>query len=207
MEVGGSENGERGKNMSMVGAGYDHKNMPPEDDCCPICFDDFIFPCRTNCGHWFCSSCIMELWRYRASFKQCKCPICGCLILNLVLLSSLLIQPGEEVGKILRDIQLYNSINNRGLSGLLTKAVALPVLIRRGLWENLNLTMLGYICNSMHRIGLLLGILYEVFEFQFFPNGGLGIAVWFDMCIYGVVIFLLWNVIWQRWTMAMRRLP
>ncbi|XP_047964325.1 uncharacterized protein LOC125208870 isoform X4 [Salvia hispanica] len=68
--------------------------------------------------------------------------------------SSMLIQPGEEVGKIVRDIQLYNNTNLGGFSGLLMKAAGLPLLIRRGLWENLNITMLEYLCNSMHKIGV-----------------------------------------------------
>ncbi|KAL1566558.1 RING-type E3 ubiquitin transferase [Salvia divinorum] len=200
----GSENGGRGKNAG--GGGYSSRDFPPEDDCCPICFDDFNFPSKTSCGHWFCSGCILELWRYRPDSKQCKCPICGCLILNLVMQSSILIQPGEEAGNILRDIQLYNNTNLGGFSGLLMKAAGLPLLIRRGLWENMNITMLEYLCNSMHKIGLLLGVVYEVFELQFFPNGGIGIAVWFDLCIYGLVVFLLWDVIWQRWMVVFRRL-
>ncbi|XP_041998330.1 E3 ubiquitin-protein ligase RNF170-like [Salvia splendens] len=203
MEMGGPENGGKGKN---VGGGYCSRDFPPEDDCCAICFDDFNLPSKTSCGHWFCSGCILELWRYRPDSKQCKCPICGCLILNLVMQSSMLIQPGEEVGKIVRDIQLYNNTNLGGFSGLLMKAAGLPLLIRRGLWENLNITMLEYLCNSMHKIGLLLGVVYEVFELQFFPNGGIGIAVWFDLCIYGLVVFLLWDVIWQRWMVVFRRL-
>ncbi|XP_047964323.1 E3 ubiquitin-protein ligase RNF170-like isoform X2 [Salvia hispanica] len=203
MEMGGPENVEKGKN---VGGGYCSRDFPPEDDCCAICFDDFNFPSKTSCGHWFCSGCILELWRYRPDSKQCKCPICGCLILNLVMQSSMLIQPGEEVGKIVRDIQLYNNTNLGGFSGLLMKAAGLPLLIRRGLWENLNITMLEYLCNSMHKIGLLLGVVYEVFELQFFPNGGIGIAVWFDLCIYGLVVFILWDFIWQRWMVVFRRL-
>ncbi|KAG6412423.1 hypothetical protein SASPL_125101 [Salvia splendens] len=175
MEMGGPENGGKGKN---VGGGYCSRDFPPEDDCCAICFDDFNLPSKTSCGHWFCSGCILELWRYRPDSKQCKCPICGCLILNLVMQSSMLIQPGEEVGKIVRDIQLYNNTNLGGFSGLL----------------------------MVLTIYLLLGVVYEVFELQFFPNGGIGIAVWFDLCIYGLVVFLLWDVIWQRWMVVFRRL-
>ncbi|KAG6385927.1 hypothetical protein SASPL_154810 [Salvia splendens] len=157
------------------------------------------------------TGCILELWRYRPDSKQCKCPICECLILNLVMQSSMLIQPGKEVGKIVRDIQLYNNTNLGGVlwpinGTTIYKAAGLPLLMRRGLWENLNITMLEYLCNSMHKIGLLLGVVYEVFELQFFPNGGIGIAVWFDLCIYGLVVFLLWDVIWQRWMVVFRRL-
>lgn len=32
------------------------KDTPPDDDICPICFEDFKIPCQTNCGHWFCGS-------------------------------------------------------------------------------------------------------------------------------------------------------
>ena len=51
MEMGGPENVEKGKN---VGGGYCSRDFPPEDDCCAICFDDFNFPSKTSCGHWFC---------------------------------------------------------------------------------------------------------------------------------------------------------
>lgn len=66
----------------------------------------------------FAASCILQLWRYLANFKPCKCPICSCLIINLVPESSVLIQPGEEVGKILKNIQRYNRLSIGGWSGL-----------------------------------------------------------------------------------------
>lgn len=47
------DSNERDKEISP----NDHKrgkDTPPDDDICPICFEDFKIPCQTNCGHWFC---------------------------------------------------------------------------------------------------------------------------------------------------------
>lgn len=30
------------------------KDAPPNDDICPICFENYNIPCKTNCGHWYC---------------------------------------------------------------------------------------------------------------------------------------------------------
>lgn len=41
-----------------VGIGGYNKEIPPNDDVCPICFDTFSIPCRSNCGHWFCGKSV-----------------------------------------------------------------------------------------------------------------------------------------------------
>lgn len=53
-----------------------------------------------------------------AKFKQCVCPICGSLVFNLIPHPSALIQPDEEVSKILEEICRYNSQNMVGWFGI-----------------------------------------------------------------------------------------
>ncbi|XP_016539068.2 E3 ubiquitin-protein ligase RNF170 isoform X2 [Capsicum annuum] len=104
---------------------------PPEDDCCPICFGNFTIPCKTNCGHWFCASCILQLWYYRSTLRRCKCPICCCLINKLVPEASLLIQQEEDVVELLKKIRRYNHLYIGGAYGFFLKVLALPLLTRR----------------------------------------------------------------------------
>lgn len=51
--VSGSIGGDR--EIGAVGERKRADDCPPADDVCPICFGDFTFACKTNCGHWFCS--------------------------------------------------------------------------------------------------------------------------------------------------------
>lgn len=52
--------GEIGKGEGFNIVGDYRKNLPPIDDVCPICFDRFTIPCRTNCGHWYCGKFLLS---------------------------------------------------------------------------------------------------------------------------------------------------
>ncbi|XP_074330641.1 uncharacterized protein LOC141667899 isoform X2 [Apium graveolens] len=104
-----------------VGSGGEVKKResPPDDDVCAICFGDFSVPCRTNCGHWFCGSCIMQFWHYKATIKRCKCPICSRLISALTPEACLLGRQEKEVLDVLQNVHRYNCLFQGGFSGLL----------------------------------------------------------------------------------------
>ncbi|XP_047955964.1 uncharacterized ATP-dependent helicase IRC20-like isoform X1 [Salvia hispanica] len=86
-------------------------DRPPEDECCPICFNEFHVPCRTNCGHWFCGSCLLGHLRSGVNYHRCKCPVCECSVYKLVPLLPALVQPGreEEASEILGEIEQFNT--------------------------------------------------------------------------------------------------
>ncbi|KAL2477550.1 RING/U-box superfamily protein [Forsythia ovata] len=101
------------------------------DEVCPICFDRFTIPCRTNCGHWYCGSCILEFWEFRSSIQPFKCPLCSCLITNLVPVISQPIGPEEDVIMVVQKVRQYNCLYIGGVRGFFLKVLALPLVIKR----------------------------------------------------------------------------
>ncbi|KAF7139548.1 hypothetical protein RHSIM_Rhsim07G0166100 [Rhododendron simsii] len=47
---------ERGKEKETPPDAEVEKDAPPNDDICPICFENYNIPCKTNCGHWYCEN-------------------------------------------------------------------------------------------------------------------------------------------------------
>lgn len=187
-------NGESSRNIDI-----DNDNdTPPTDDCCPICFDDFTIACKTNCGHWFCASCILQFWNYMAALQKCKCPICSRLISKLTPEASLLILQEEEVMEILKNIQRYNRLFQGGAQGLLRKVIELPLVFKRmfrGLMDPDRLRINYY---TLRFAALFLSCIYTISPFDFIPTGGLGARRLFDICAVSVVVVLYFVGIGHR---------
>lgn len=186
----------------------DENEKPPEDDCCPICFGNFSIPCKTNCGHWFCASCILQLWHYRSTIQRCKCPICCCLISKLIPEASLLVQQEEDVVELLKKIRRYNRLYISGASGVFLKVLALPLLTRRILRVLMDSLMdpdqvrLNYYL--MRILAFFLSRIYCSCQFQFIPTGGLGIWRLFDICAIAVVAVFSLVGLCRRWVLRRR---
>lgn len=43
---------------------------------CPICYEDAQLAVETNCGHVFCSNCLLEVWRRSSQLSAISCPYC-----------------------------------------------------------------------------------------------------------------------------------
>lgn len=49
-------------------------DKPPTDDCCPICFNNFVVPCRGPCGHWYCGKTFKIVLKSLVHFHvYCDC--------------------------------------------------------------------------------------------------------------------------------------
>lgn len=161
---------------------------PPTDDVCPICLDLFSIPCRSNCKHWFCANCILQFWMYTSVIQPCKCPLCSLPITNLVLDMSQLVQPGEDVEEVIRNVKHYNRLFVGGLHAFF--------LAFRFLMDLEALTCVLYV---MRFLGLLLTLFYGMKAFQFISIGAFGIIkifdVWADLLLASLFVYNMW----QRW--------
>ncbi|XP_015061103.1 uncharacterized protein LOC107007121 isoform X2 [Solanum pennellii] len=111
---------------------------PPTDDCCPICFGNFVVPCRGPCGHWYCGGCILQYWNYGAALQPCNCPMCSRKLTNLTPEASLYSQQDAEVIEVLKKVRKYNRLFIGGTYGLMLKVLGLPFYMKRVFNEMMN---------------------------------------------------------------------
>ncbi|KAK8259201.1 hypothetical protein V6Z12_D13G040400 [Gossypium hirsutum] len=149
---------------------------PPDDDCCPICFGSFTVPCRSNCGHWYCGSCILQFWNYSSASMPCKCPMCACKIVNLMPEASLQQQQDQDVTQVLKSVQRYNLLFVGGALGYIQQKLRqLPFFMKKifqGLMDpDANDTYIA----EMRLFAMVLSIIYRATPFDFLPTG-------YDVC-------------------------
>ncbi|XP_060192702.1 uncharacterized protein LOC132622172 isoform X1 [Lycium barbarum] len=192
---------EKGKNRNQ-------SEKPGEDDQCPICFGDFTIPCRTNCGHWFCATCILQLWNYKSTVQRCKCPICCRPISKLVPEDTLLVRQQED-SELLRDIGRYNHLYVGGVYGVFLKLVALPLLMWSFFSKLIDPDHVKLNCYVMRLFALLLSWIYSRCNFEFIPTGRLGIWRLLDICAMSMVAVFYFAGLFRRWVLRrhVRLLP
>ncbi|CAN4108116.1 unnamed protein product [Withania somnifera] len=143
---------------------------PPTDDCCPICFDNFVIPCRGPCGHWYCGGCILQYWNYGAALQPCNCPMCSRKLTDLTPEASLYSQQDAE----------YNCLFVGGTYGLMLKVVGLPLYMKRVFNEMMNPDRPGAHLNKLRIFAMFLGLLYTLSPFDFLRIGRQNVIDVFD---------------------------
>ncbi|KAJ4898999.1 RING/U-box superfamily protein [Raphanus sativus] len=177
---------------------------PPEDDCCPICFSSFTVPCRGNCGHWYCGSCILQYWNYAAVSKPCKCPMCVRHITTLSPEASLQQRQEQEVKEVLAKIRRYNRLFVGGLTGFLQKLQELPLLIKRLVWHMMDPDTNTLYFHEVRIFAMLMSTLYTAAEFSFIPTGGFRIVTVFDYTAIAMILILRVVGLYRRRRLAQR---
>ncbi|XP_059313588.1 uncharacterized protein LOC132064575 isoform X3 [Lycium ferocissimum] len=143
-EIEDEEEEDEATSKSLVVVETDNNNAflraekPPTDDCCPICFANFVVPCRGPCGHWYCGGCILQYWNYGAALQPCNCPMCSRKLTDLTPESSLYSQQDAEVIEVLKKVQKYNRLFVGGSYGLMLKVLGLPFYMKRVFNEMMN---------------------------------------------------------------------
>ncbi|CAN1278420.1 E3 ubiquitin-protein ligase RNF170 [Linum perenne] len=162
---------------------------PPIDDCCPICFSEFVVACKANCGHWYCGSCILQFWNYSAASRPCKCPMCSSSITNLTPEASLLDLQGHEVTEVLKNVQRYNRLYIGGARGLVQKLRESPLLIKRVVMRIMDPDGPDYI-HEARLLAMIMTLIYVLCPFDFLPISRAGVSRVFDYGSIAVVLVL-----------------
>ncbi|XP_004230479.1 uncharacterized protein [Solanum lycopersicum] len=153
---------------------------PPTDDCCPICFGNFVVPCRGPCGHWYCGGCILQYWNYGAALQPCNCPMCSRKLTDLTPEASLYSQQDAEVIEVLKKVRKYNRLFIGGTYGLMLKVLGLPFYIKRVFNEMMNPDRPGAHLNKLRIFAMFLGLLYTFSPFDFLRIGRQNVIDVFD---------------------------
>ena len=92
---------------------------PPENDPCPICFTDFqtLNKSTTNCGHTFCTSCLLKWF-----IKSNSCPCCRAQLVK----KSIIIPTNADMIEALNDA-LHEFLTDRGVT--IEQVIANPIEI------------------------------------------------------------------------------
>ncbi|KAG6398670.1 hypothetical protein SASPL_140137 [Salvia splendens] len=172
---------------------------PPSDDVCPICFGNFVVPCRAPCGHWYCGSCILQYWNFSAALQPCKCPMCSQRITKLIPEASLYQRRQSEISKVLRSVGDYNRLFMGGISGFVLKFLAIPLYIKRTFREMLNPDRPGIYLHEMRIIAMFLGLIYSFAPFDFLRIGRGNIIDLFDYSAFALSFILYLVGLYLRW--------
>ncbi|XP_024005250.1 E3 ubiquitin-protein ligase RNF170 isoform X2 [Eutrema salsugineum] len=176
---------------------------PPEDDCCPICFSSFTVPCRGNCGHWYCGSCILQYWSYAAVSRPCKCPMCVRHITKLSPEASLQQCQEQEVKEVLAKVRRYNRLFVGGLTGFV-QVHELPLLMKRLVWHMMDPDANNLYFHEVRIFAMFMSTLYTAAEFNFIPTGGFRIVTVFDYAAIAMILILRLVGIYRRRRLAQR---
>lgn len=202
-----------GQNENMDAAPPDAAGVPqprPEvpryqlDNTCPVCFGICRFAVLTNCGHRFCTNCIITYWRVgRWAGSAVQCPVCRVRV--TLLLPDFVAADGDgdqqadaqALNAAIADIREYNRLFSGLPRSFMEYIRDAPVLLRH-LWNRL-CTLGGLMLIFRIRIVLCFAAmaLYVLSPLDILPEGVFGLLGILDD-IFIVFLALFYIVVLYR---------
>ncbi|EXB57733.1 RING finger protein 170 [Morus notabilis] len=166
-------------------------DAPPENDRCAICHDNFNIPCQANCSHWFCGSCIMQVWDYASVRRPCRCPLCRREITLLVPSEASVRQRNDtDIAEVLGKVERYNRSFAQHDRDLVQRIRDLPFFLRRLLREIMDpQRSLPLVIRARVYIAMILSAVYILSPLDFIPEGILGLVGLLDDLIILLIFF------------------
>merc|ERR1719186_2396031 len=103
---------------------------------CSICLEDAQLAVETNCGHVFCSNCLLEVWRRSSQLSAISCPYCRQRV--TLMLPYFTQEENNAVDPVLTDYRVrlvaemtvYNRRNSGEPRSVMEQLRDLPMLLR-----------------------------------------------------------------------------
>lgn len=167
---------------------------------CPICLAEASFPIETNCGHLFCSACIINYWHHLTDniyYSSMKCPMCRQNVSCLLPIFSRTEQQAAmsaspELAEVFTKVGNYNRRFGNGPRSFTDYFSDLPILLRHVFNELF--TFDGYEIWNRIRFGFLflVAIFYCVFPIDLIPEALFGIFGYIDdfLILFSIAIYI-----------------
>ncbi|KAL0963223.1 hypothetical protein UPYG_G00351350 [Umbra pygmaea] len=182
----------------------EHRQQFYTDMSCPVCLQQAVLPVETNCGHLFCSSCLIAYWRFGTWLGAINCPICRQMVTLLFPLfqeqaSLQQVQDGTvEPTLILRDLNDYNRRFSGQPRSLMDRLHDVPTLLRHLFMEMFSVGGLFWMFRIRILLCLIGAITYLASPLDFIPEALFGLLGFMDDFFVILLLFIYISIMYRE---------
>lgn len=163
------------------------------DNQCPICLIEPQNPVETNCGHLFCSQCIIIYWRHGTWRGTIRCPVCRQQV--TVLLRCFRDRDNPEMEREINDYNRRFSGEPRPWIDYLRD---LPILLRHLGSEFFSMGGLMYMFRLRIVLCFLAALMYLISPLDMIPEAVFGILGLLDDLFVVLLLAIYVTVVYRR---------
>lgn len=164
---------------------------------CPICRADTRMPLQTNCGHIFCSRCLIEYWRHSGYGTSIRCPMCRGQV--SVLLPCVRPFPDASQPELSQKINDYNRRFSGEPRPWMDYITDLPTILRHLSSEFVTLGGVVYMLRIRIVLCFVAAIMYLVSPLDLIPEAFFGVLGFLDDLFVVLLLALYVSIIYRRY--------